>query len=100
MIGKVVRGANVGGLPRYLYGPGRANEHTYPHLVAVFGDPEELEPDRRADGSPELRRLTGSAAMRYQYAADDRDAAIANALSEFAGAPVVQLRPRRRAGTA
>ena len=59
MIGKVVRGSNVGGLLRYLYGPGRANEHTDPHLVAGFGDPRELEPDRRADGSPDLQRLTG-----------------------------------------
>ena len=59
MIGKVVRGSNVGGLLRYLYGPGRANEHTDPHLVAGFGDPQELEPDRRADGTPDLRRLTG-----------------------------------------
>ena len=59
MIGKVVRGSNVGGLLRYLYGPGRTNEHTDPHLVAGFGDPQELEPDRRADGTPDLRRLTG-----------------------------------------
>ena len=59
MIGKVVRGSNVGGLLRYLYGPGRVNEHTDPHLVAGFGDPQELEPDRRADGSPDLRWLTG-----------------------------------------
>jgi hypothetical protein len=59
MIGKVNRGANPGGLLRYLYGPGRANEHTDPHLVAGFGDPLELEPDRRADGSRDLRRLTG-----------------------------------------
>lgn len=59
MIGKVVRGSNVGGLLRYLYGPGQANEHTDPHLVAGFGDPQELEPDRRADGSRDLRRLTG-----------------------------------------
>ena len=59
MIGKVVRGSNVGGLLRYLYGPGRVNEHADPHLVAGFGDPQELEPDRRADGAPDLRRLTG-----------------------------------------
>ena len=59
MIGKVVRGSNVGGLLRYLYGPGQANEHTDPHLVAGFGDPQEMEPDRRADGSRDLRRLTG-----------------------------------------
>ena len=59
MIGKVVRGSDVGGLLRYLYGPGRANEHTDPHLVAGFRDPHELEPDRRPDGSRDLRRLTG-----------------------------------------
>ncbi|MFI5068127.1 MAG: relaxase/mobilization nuclease domain-containing protein, partial [Streptosporangiales bacterium] len=59
MIGKVIRGANAGGLLRYLYGPGKANEHTDPHLVAGFGDPRELEPDQRPDGSRDLRRLTG-----------------------------------------
>jgi hypothetical protein len=59
MIGKVVRGSHAGGLLRYLYGPGRANEHIDPHLVAGFGDPAELEPDRRLDGTPDLRRLAG-----------------------------------------
>ena len=59
MIGKVQRGANASGLLRYLYGPGRANEHTDPHLVAGFSDPAELEPERRPDGSPDLRRLAG-----------------------------------------
>jgi hypothetical protein len=43
----------------YLYGPGRANEHTDPHLVAGFGDPAELEPERRRDGSRDFRRLAG-----------------------------------------
>jgi hypothetical protein len=46
MIGKVVRGKDAGRLLHYLYGPGRANEHTDPHLVAGFGDPAELEPQR------------------------------------------------------
>jgi hypothetical protein len=50
MIGKVVRGSHAGGLPCYLYGPGRANEHIDPHLVAGFGDPAGLEPDRRPAG--------------------------------------------------
>ena len=59
MIGKVLRGTNAGGLLRYQYGPGRANEHTDPHLVAGFADPAELEPERRQDGSPDLRRLAG-----------------------------------------
>jgi hypothetical protein len=59
MIGKVVRGSHAGGLLRYLYGPGRANEHIDPHLVAGFGDPAELEPGRRRGGAPDLRRLSG-----------------------------------------
>ncbi|WP_410662123.1 relaxase/mobilization nuclease domain-containing protein [Amycolatopsis sp. lyj-84] len=35
------RGTNTGGLLRYLLGPGKANEHTHPHLVASW-DPEWL----------------------------------------------------------
>ena len=55
MIGKVTRGTNVRRLLYYLYGPGKANEHTDPRLVAGFGDPAELEPDRlrrRVPGLP------------------------------------------------
>jgi len=37
VIPNVVRGSRMGGLAVYLAGPGRANEHTEPHLVA--GDP-------------------------------------------------------------
>jgi hypothetical protein len=59
VIGKVLRGTNVRRLLYYLYGPGRANEHTDPHLVAGFFDPAELEPERRPGGSPDLRRLAG-----------------------------------------
>ena len=59
MIGKVLRGTNASGLLRYLYGPGRANEHTDTHLVAGFSDPAELEPGRSPGGSPDLRRLAG-----------------------------------------
>ena len=59
VIGKVIRGRNAARLLYYLYGPGRANEHTDPHLVAGFGDPEELEPERRADGARDFRRLAG-----------------------------------------
>jgi hypothetical protein len=58
MIGKVVRGSHAGGLLRYLYGAGRANEHIHAHLIAGFGDPAELEPDRHLDGTADLRRLT------------------------------------------
>ena len=31
----VVQGANTKGLMTYLVGPGRANEHTNPHIVAA-----------------------------------------------------------------
>jgi hypothetical protein len=57
MIGKVLRGTHARRLLYYLYGPGRANEHTDPHLIAAFSDPAELEPERGPDGSPDLRRL-------------------------------------------
>ena len=59
VIGKVVRGTDARSLLYYLYGPGKANEHTDPHLVAGFSDPQELEPERRPDGSRDFRRLTG-----------------------------------------
>ena len=59
VIGKVVRGTDARRLLYYLYGPGKANEHTDPHLVAGFGDPAELEPERRPGGSRDLRRLAG-----------------------------------------
>ena len=59
VIGKVIRGTNARRLLYYLYGPGKANEHTDPHLVAGFGDPAELEPERRPNESRDLRRLAG-----------------------------------------
>jgi hypothetical protein len=59
VIGKVLRGRNVARLLYYLYGPGQANEHTDPHLVAGFGDPAELEPERRPGGIRDFRRLAG-----------------------------------------
>jgi hypothetical protein len=59
VIAKVLRGTNARRLLHYLYGPGRANEHTHPHLVAGFSNPAELEPERRPGGSPDLRRLAG-----------------------------------------
>ena len=59
MIGKVLRGRNVRRLLYYLYGPGLANEHADPHLVAGFDHPSELEPERRRDGTRDFRRLAG-----------------------------------------
>lgn len=51
MIPNVVRGGDFPGLMRYLVGPGRANEHTHPMVVAadarvVFG----FEPGRELSG--------------------------------------------------
>lgn len=69
MIGKVIRGNDVGGLLRYLFGPGRANEHTNPHVVAAWDDGVVAA---RAPGSdPRLKRLT--ALLEQPLAAlDDR----------------------------
>jgi MobA/VirD2-like, nuclease domain len=59
LIGKVLRGTRVQGLIRYLYGPGRAEEHRNPHIVVGFRDSAELEPVFRADGGWDFRRLEG-----------------------------------------
>jgi hypothetical protein len=59
VVGKVLRGRNARRLLYYLYGPGQANEHTDPHLIAGFSDPAELEPERRAGGTRDFRRLAG-----------------------------------------
>ncbi|TDB95684.1 hypothetical protein [Actinomadura sp. 7K534] len=57
MIAKVIRGERVPGLIRYLYGPGRRNEHQDPHIVAGFDSPEALEPLVGKDGKRDFRRL-------------------------------------------
>jgi hypothetical protein len=59
VIGKVIRGRNARRLLYYLYGPGLANEHADPHLIAGFSDPADLEPERRPDGTRDFRRLAG-----------------------------------------
>ncbi|GLX02640.1 relaxase/mobilization nuclease domain-containing protein [Microtetraspora sp. NBRC 16547] len=59
MIGKVIRGTRVDGLVYYLYGPGRANEHVNPHIVAGWRHPAELEPPLRPDGGRDFRNLIG-----------------------------------------
>ncbi|MFI6579366.1 relaxase/mobilization nuclease domain-containing protein [Nocardiopsis sp. NPDC050513] len=77
MIAKVMRGQDTLGLLRYLYGPGRANEHTDPHLVAAWralGVPDPgRDPDadlsvlaRRLDRfvRPEVRRHVWHCAVR------------------------------------
>ena len=61
MIGKisVPRGEHVEKLIYYLYGPGRHEEHTDPHIVAGWRHPAELEPPLRPDGSRDFRALLG-----------------------------------------
>ena len=60
MIGKVgPRGSRVSGLIYYLFGPGRNEEHTDPHLIAGWRHPAELEPPLRDDGHRDVRHLTG-----------------------------------------
>ena len=60
MIGKIgePRGTRVAGLIWYLYGPGRREEHTDPHIVAGWRHPAELEPPLHPDGKRDFRRLT------------------------------------------
>ena len=60
MIPKIGRGRRVYGLLRYLYGPGRREEHIDPHLVAAWdgaGPLSSLEPPIGPDGKPDLRKL-------------------------------------------
>jgi len=58
VIGKVVRGRDVRGLLRYLFGPGRANEHQNPRVVAVWdGDVSGHQPAMAASGRHDVRTL-------------------------------------------
>ena len=61
MIGKISapRGERVEPLIRYLYGPGRREEHTDPHILAGWRHPAELEPPLRPDGTRDFRKLSG-----------------------------------------
>ena len=60
MIGKIgaPRGQRVEPLIRYLFGPGRHEEHTDPHIVAGFRH-SALEPPLRADGTRDFSKLNG-----------------------------------------
>ena len=54
------RGTNVGGLLRYLFGPGKHEEHINPHLVAAWSGPDQLpslEPQIRASGRHDIQAL-------------------------------------------
>jgi hypothetical protein len=59
VIGKICpRGKDVAGLLRYLYSPGRREEHTDPHIIAGYRHPADLEPALRPGGGRDFRRLT------------------------------------------
>jgi hypothetical protein len=54
------KGKDVAGLLRYLFGPGKREEHTNAHLVAVWhgaGPIAALEPPTYGDGRRDIRRL-------------------------------------------
>ena len=61
MIGKIStpRGEHVQPLLYYLFGPGRREEHTDPHIVAGWRHPADLEPPLRPDGKRDFTKLTG-----------------------------------------
>ena len=61
MIGKIStpRGEHVQPLLYYLFGPGRREEHTDPHIVAGWRHPADLEPPLRADGKRDFTKLVG-----------------------------------------
>ncbi|MCJ0868563.1 relaxase/mobilization nuclease domain-containing protein [Streptomyces sp. AP-93] len=64
-IGKA--GADTHGVLRYLYGPGRANEHTDPHLVASWDD---FTPDPGRDETATLAQLATVLDLRVKQAGD------------------------------
>ncbi len=61
MIGKIStpRGERVQPLLYYLFGPGRHEEHTDPHIVAGWRHPADLEPPLRPDGTRDFTKLVG-----------------------------------------
>jgi len=73
VIGRVYRGRKVGGLVRYLYGPGRHNEHQNPHLVASWSGctQQELavvEPEWTGVGERDYRGLVAELEAPARYA--------------------------------
>ncbi|MFJ6696505.1 relaxase/mobilization nuclease domain-containing protein [Streptomyces sp. NPDC091272] len=68
MIANIVKpGSKTRGVLNYLYGPGRANEHTDAHLVASFDD---FAPDPGRDPQATLAQLTAVLDLRVKQAGD------------------------------
>jgi hypothetical protein len=61
VIGKIStpRGEHIEPLLYYLFGPGRREEHTGPHIVAGWRHPAALEPPLRPDGKRDFTTLAG-----------------------------------------
>lgn len=69
MIAKITRGKNTASLIGYLYGPGRANEHTDPHLVASW-DGFAPDPGRTDDFTTTKKQLVNALNLRVHQAGD------------------------------
>ncbi|MFD7507362.1 relaxase/mobilization nuclease domain-containing protein [Streptomyces sp. NPDC059850] len=67
MIAKISSGKDTAGLIRYLYGPGRANEHTDPHLVASW-DGFAPDPGRSNDSNATRKLLVADLDLRLHQA--------------------------------
>ncbi|MCX5377558.1 relaxase/mobilization nuclease domain-containing protein [Streptomyces sp. NBC_00091] len=68
MIAKIGKaGANTRGVLNYLYGPGRTNEHTDPHVVASWDD---FAPDPGRDETATLAQLATALDLRVKQAGD------------------------------
>ncbi|MHA7961266.1 relaxase/mobilization nuclease domain-containing protein [Streptomyces sp. L500] len=67
MIAKISNGKNTAKLIAYLYGPGRANEHTDPHLVASW-DGIAPDPGRSEDFNGTKRHLVKVLDLRVKQA--------------------------------
>ncbi|GAQ54858.1 relaxase/mobilization nuclease domain-containing protein [Streptomyces acidiscabies] len=63
----VTRGDRTYGLLAYLYGPGRHNEHTDPHLVASW---DGFAPDPGRDPDATLKHLATALDLRVKQAGD------------------------------
>ncbi|MEV8103232.1 mobilization protein [Streptomyces sp. NPDC088135] len=67
MIAKISSGKSTAGLIRYLYSPGRANEHTDPHLVASW-DGFAPDPGRTNDIAATKKLLVADLDLRVKQA--------------------------------
>lgn len=67
MIAKISSGHSTRHLINYLYGPGRANEHTDPHLVASW-DGFAPDPGRHPDTRAAKQQLTQALDLRVNQA--------------------------------